>query len=62
LEVDVSSLQNPYHALSELVSPVEAPDLQGVFRFYPSVSKMASPGDLREIVASILGIPRDDEN
>jgi CheY-like chemotaxis protein len=52
----------PLIYLTALVSADEAPDLEGVFGEYPTVSKMASPEDLREIVASILGIPRDDGN
>ena len=52
----------PLIYLTALVSPDEATDLAGVFGEYPTVSKMASTADLRDLVASTLGIAGDDED
>ncbi|MEJ8839564.1 response regulator [Ramlibacter sp. AN1133] len=52
----------PLIYLTALVSPEEAPDLAGVFGEYPTISKMASTEELREIVAATLGIVEDDED
>ncbi|GAB3646634.1 response regulator [Ramlibacter alkalitolerans] len=52
----------PLVYLTALVAPDEVPDLEGVFGEYPTVSKMASPEDLREIVTMILGIAPDAAN
>lgn len=52
----------PLVYLTALVSAAEAPDLAGVFGEYPTISKMASTEDLREIVAATLGITEGDED
>ena len=50
----------PLIYLTALVSPEEAPDLEGVFGEYPTISKMASPDELREIVTATLGFDEDE--
>jgi len=50
----------PLVYLTALVSAEEAPDLEGVFGEYPTVSKMASTEELREIVAATLGFTKDE--
>lgn len=52
----------PLIYLTALVSAEEAPDLAGVFGEYPTISKMASTEELREIVAATLGFGEDDED
>lgn len=49
----------PLIYLTALVSPDEAPDLEGVFGEYPTVSKSASTSELREVIAAALGLPDD---
>ena len=51
----------PLIYLTALVSAEEAPDLAGVFGEFPTISKMASTEELREIVVATLGIAADDE-
>ena len=51
----------PLIYLTALVSAEEAPDLAGVFGEFPTISKMASTEELREIVVATLGIVADDE-
>jgi CheY-like chemotaxis protein len=51
----------PLIYLTALVSPEEAPDLAGVFGEYPTVSKMASPADLRDLVTATLGLEAGDD-
>jgi CheY-like chemotaxis protein len=51
----------PLVYLTALVSAEEAPDLEGVFGEYPTVSKMASTEELRQIVTTTLGIAERNE-
>jgi CheY-like chemotaxis protein len=51
----------PLVYLTALVSAEEAPDLEGVFGEYPTVSKMASTEELRQIVTITLGIAERNE-
>jgi putative two-component system response regulator len=62
LSQEPCTAQIPLIYLTALVSPDEAPDLAGVFGEYPTISKMASTEDLREIVAATLGIAEDEED
>ena len=49
----------PLIYLTALVAPDEAQDLAGVFGEHPTLSKMASPDELRERVTASLGIDDD---
>jgi putative two-component system response regulator len=51
----------PLIYLTALVAPEEAPDLAGVFGEYPTLSKTASPHELREVVTAALGLQDDGE-
>jgi CheY-like chemotaxis protein len=48
----------PLIYLTSLVDPEEAPDFEGVFGDYPTLSKGASTEELRELIAYALGLPR----
>ena len=61
LSQDPRTARVPLIYLTALVSPEEAPDLAGVFGEYPTISKLASTEDLREIVTSTLGIAEEDD-
>lgn len=50
----------PLIYLTALVGPEEEPDLEGVFGDYPTISKSATTEELRDIVASALGLPDAD--
>jgi len=64
-EVAFSLSQDPRTAgvpliyLTALVGPEEAPDLEGVFGEYPTLSKSASTEELREAVTRALGLADD---
>src|SRR3954468_354746 len=47
----------PLIYLTALVGPEDQPDFEGVFGDYPTLSKSASTEELRDIVASVLGLP-----
>jgi putative two-component system response regulator len=49
----------PLIYLTALVGPEEAPDLEGVFGEYPTLSKSASTEELREAVTRALGLADD---
>jgi putative two-component system response regulator len=57
LSQDPRTADIPLIYLTALVTPEEAPDLEGVFGEYPTVSKSASPEELRDLIASALGLP-----
>jgi len=50
----------PLIYLTALVGPEDQPDFEGVFGDYPTLSKSASTEELRDIVASVLGLPDDE--
>lgn len=56
LSQDARTAGIPLIYLTALVSPEEAPDLEGVFGEYPTISKSASPEELRELIATALGL------
>ena len=60
LSQDPRTATVPLIYLTALVGPEDHPDLEGVFGDYPTISKSASTGELRDIVASALGLPEDD--
>ena len=60
LSQDPQTAGIPLIYLTALVSPEEAPDLAGVFGEYPTISKMASTGELRETVSGALGLAQDE--
>jgi putative two-component system response regulator len=47
----------PLIYLTALVGPEEAPDLEGVFGEYPTVSKSATTRELREVIEQALRLP-----
>ncbi|HEX2546179.1 MAG TPA: response regulator [Ramlibacter sp.] len=49
----------PLIYLTGLVTPEEAPDLEGVFGEHPAISKGATPQDLRDAIEGALGLPED---
>lgn len=59
LSQDPRTARIPLIYLTALVTPEEAPDLEGVFGEFPTVSKSASPEELRELIATALGLPDD---
>lgn len=59
LSQDARTARIPLIYLTALVSPEEAPDLEGVFGEFPTVSKSASPEELRDRIATALGLPDD---
>jgi CheY-like chemotaxis protein len=59
LSQDPGTTHMPLIYLTALVGPDDAPDLEGVFGEYPTVSKSASTEELRDIIAEALGLPPD---
>ena len=59
LSQDPRTARIPLVYLTALVGPDEPPDLEGVFGDHPTVSKGASTGELRDIIAAALGLPDD---
>jgi putative two-component system response regulator len=59
LSQDPRTAGMPLIYLTALVSPEEAPDLEGVFGEYPTLSKSASTEELRDAVATALGLADD---
>ncbi len=59
LSQDTRTARIPLVYLTALVSPEEAPELEGVFGDHPAVSKSATTAQLREIVAWALGLEND---
>ena len=59
LSQDARTASIPLIYLTALVTPEEAPDLEGVFGEYPTISKSASADELRELIAATLGLPED---
>jgi putative two-component system response regulator len=59
LSQDARTARVPLIYLTALVGPEDAPDLEGVFGDYPTISKSATTEELREIVATALGLPDD---
>jgi CheY-like chemotaxis protein len=56
LSQDPRTADVPLIYLTALVSPEEAPDLEGVFGEHPTLSKSASTEELRMVVAEALGL------
>lgn len=61
LSQDPRTAEVPLIYLTALVGPEEAPDLEGVFGDHPTISKSASTEELRDAVASALGLPDDED-
>jgi CheY-like chemotaxis protein len=61
LSQDPRTADVPLIYLTALVGPEDDPDLEGVFGDYPTISKSATTEELRDIVASALGLPDDQE-
>lgn len=59
LSQDPRTAEVPLIYLTALVGPADAPDLEGVFGDHPTISKSASTEELRDVVASALGLPDD---
>jgi Response regulator containing CheY-like receiver, AAA-type ATPase, and DNA-binding domains len=59
LSQDARTAGIPLVYLTGLLSPAESPEVEGVFGDYPMVSKSASTGELRAVVAAALGLPID---
>jgi putative two-component system response regulator len=59
LSQDARTAGVPLIYLTALVGPDEAPDLEGVFGEYPTLSKSASTEELRAAVTIALGLARD---
>ena len=59
LSQDARTAGMPLIYLTALVGADEAPDLEGVFGEYPTLSKSASTGELREAVTTALGLADD---
>ena len=57
LSQEPDTAQIPLIYLTALVGPDEAPDLEGVFGEYPTVSKSASTEELRDAIEQALGLP-----
>jgi putative two-component system response regulator len=60
LSQDPRTATVPLIYLTALVGPEDHPDFEGVFGDYPTISKSASTEELRDIVASALGLPEDE--
>jgi CheY-like chemotaxis protein len=56
LSQDTRTAGVPLIYLTALVTPDEAPDLEGVFGEHPTLSKSASTEELRSAVAQALGL------
>jgi CheY-like chemotaxis protein len=59
LSQEASTARIPLAYLTALVSPQEAPELDGVFGDHLAVSKSASTDELRAVIAYLLGLPED---
>lgn len=59
LSQDPRTARVPLIYLTALVGPDEEPDLEGVFGDYPALSKSATTEELRDIVATALGLDGD---
>jgi putative two-component system response regulator len=59
LSQDPATAQIPLVYLSALVDTEESADLEGVFGDHPAVSKGASTEELRDVIATALGLPDD---
>jgi putative two-component system response regulator len=59
LSQDARTAGVPLIYLTALVGPEEAPDLEGVFGEYPTLSKSASTEELRAAVTIALGLAGD---
>jgi putative two-component system response regulator len=60
LSQDPRTAAVPLVYLTALVGAEEAPDLEGVFGEYPTISKSASTEDLRDVITAALGLPDED--
>ena len=60
LSQDPRTATVPLIYLTALVGPEDDPDLEGVFGDYPTISKSATTEELRDIVASALGLPEGE--
>ena len=59
LSQDPLTASVPLIYLTALVGPGETPELEGVFGDYPTLSKGASTGELRDVIAIALGLTGD---
>jgi putative two-component system response regulator len=59
LSQDARTAGVPLIYLTALVGPDEAPELEGVFGEYPTLSKSASTEELRAAVTTALGLAAD---
>lgn len=59
LSQDPRTARIPLIYLTALVTPEEAPDLEGVFGEYPTISKSTSPEELRDLIVAALGLGDD---
>ena len=59
LSQDPLTAPMPLIYLTALVGPEEMPELEGVFGDYPTLSKSASTGELRDVIAIALGLGED---
>jgi putative two-component system response regulator len=59
LSQDPLTAPMPLIYLTALVGPEEMPELEGVFGDYPTLSKSASTGELRDVIAMALGLGED---
>jgi CheY-like chemotaxis protein len=59
LSQDPLTARVPLIYLTALVGPEETPELEGVFGDYPTLSKSASTGELRDVIAIALGLAGD---
>jgi putative two-component system response regulator len=57
LSQDPATAEIPLVYLSALVDTEEVAELEGVFGEHPAVSKGASTEELREVIATALGLP-----
>jgi putative two-component system response regulator len=61
LSQDPRTAAVPLIYLTALVGPEDDPELEGVFGDYPTLSKSATTGQLREVVTAALGLSGSDE-
>ena len=59
LSQDPGTAAVPLIYLTALLAPGEETDLEGVFGDHPTISKSATTEELRDLVASALGLPDD---
>ena len=60
LSQDPRTAAVPLIYLTALLAPGEEIDLEGVFGDHPTISKSATTEELRELVATALGLPEDE--